>query len=119
MVGKKTILSSSASSQLFVGQESNPIQSEAQSEWHSIVPTSEHTHTQSRLKRQPAGENKEKDGSPKARDEVVEEDGNHHPGELVARAQPRPAAERREQTGPFRALQLALALHTRNGTGAT
>lgn len=110
MVGKKTILSSSASSQLFVGQESNPI---------SIVPTSEHTHTQSRLKRQPAGENKEKDGSPKARDEVVEEDGNHHPGELVARAQPRPAAERREQTGPFRALQLALALHTRNGTGAT
>ena len=54
---------------------------------------------------------KDKDGLPEARHEMVEENRNHHPGKLVAWAQTRSAAEGSEQTGPFRVLNLILALH--------
>lgn len=54
---------------------------------------------------------RDKDGLPKPRHEMVEENRNHHPGKLVAWAQARSAAEGGEQTGPFCVLELILALH--------
>jgi len=113
VVGKKTILSSSASSQLQIHESTvqlkwRPVRQEADRlMFHHMIINILWLQKQSRNL-------VDKDALPKARHKTMEKNRNHNPGKLIAWAQTRSATKGSKQAGPYCVLEFILTLHNCN-----
>ena len=114
VVGKKTILSSSASSQLQIHESTvqlkwRPVRHEADRlMFHHMIINIQ------RLQKQCRNLVVDMDALPKACHKMMEKNRNNNPGKLIAWAQTRSATKGSKQAGPFRILKFILTLHNCN-----